>query len=89
MLADTQKIVIESQREEILKQSLIQTIEAAEMGWYKYAESLWRKLSIFLLLFGSFLFLIYWHNLRIHRLLKKLNVPPNNSLQPTAKSCVG
>ena len=89
LLSDTQKIVIQSQREEVLKRSLIQTIKSAELGWYEYAESERWKLFESLLFLGVVFLVSYWHNLRVHHLLKKLNSPRNNSLQPTAKSCVG
>jgi hypothetical protein len=88
MMFHAQKIVTHSQNEDTLKQSLIHTIEAAELGWYRYAESKRRGIFQFLLFFGGFMFVVYWQNMRIHSLLRKVTTaaPPNNSLQRMAYS---
>ena len=74
MFTDTQKIETQSQREEVLKKSLLETVKVAELGWYKYSESVRQTLFLLLFSFGAMLIIGCWQNKRFYRLLKKLNI---------------
>jgi hypothetical protein len=81
-LSNTQNITVESQREEILKQSLIETLKVAELGWRKYAESVRQQIFFLLFSFGVVVIVGWWHNNRVYRLLKKLNIGPQQTAPP-------
>jgi hypothetical protein len=82
MSIDTQNIITQSQREELLKQSLLETIKVAELGWYKYSESLRQSVFMLLFIFGAILIAGSWQNKRVHRLLKKLNIGSQQAAPP-------
>jgi hypothetical protein len=74
MLLTSQDIVTQSEREELIKQSVLETVKAGELGWHKYAEAVHQEVFLLLFIFGVVLIGIYRQNLCVYCLLKKLGI---------------